>query len=66
VDVVEDVTGLADWGRAVIDDEGTVRPAAQRMDFYRGDAIRARAVCSEPKCRHQWTLRRRFDPTAPA
>jgi hypothetical protein len=29
---------------------------------YDVDHGRARAVCSNPKCGHQWTLRRRFDP----
>jgi hypothetical protein len=29
---------------------------------YDVDHGRARAVCSNPQCGHQWVLRRRFDP----
>lgn len=61
--VAEDVTGYCDWGLAVVDEQGTVRPAAQHMEFYKGDPVRVRAVCSSDGCGHQWTLRRRFEPT---
>lgn len=63
--VAEDYEGHADWGLAVIDDEGVVRPAKQHVDIYRGAPVRARAECSNAKCGHQWTLRRRFEPEAP-
>jgi hypothetical protein len=59
---VEDVDGTVDWGLAVVDENGTVRPAVQCMEFHKGDPIRTRAVCGNPNCEHQWTLRRRFDP----
>ena len=62
--VAEDFTGHADWGLAVIDDDGTVRPVKQHVEIYKGDPVRARAVCSNDACRHEWTLRRRFEPTA--
>jgi hypothetical protein len=62
--VAEDVECHADWGMAVIDDDGTVRPARQHMEFHKGEPVRVRAVCSSEDCGHQWTLRRRFDPTA--
>lgn len=62
--VVEDATALADWGLAVVDDDGNVRPAVQRMEFHRGDPVRTRAVCTNDECGHQWTLRRHFIPEA--
>ena len=61
--VAEDYTGHADWGMAVIDDEGIVRPAKQHVEIHKGDPVRVRAVCSNDDCGHQWTLRRRFEPT---
>lgn len=64
VGVVEDVVCHIAWGEAVIDAEGTVRPAEQHMEFWRGDPHRTIAVCPKPTCRHQWTLRRAFEPTA--
>ncbi|WP_097964997.1 hypothetical protein OG473_39340 (plasmid) [Streptomyces anulatus] len=65
VGIAEDVNGHVDWGQAVIDTTGTVRPAVQHMEFHAGDPVRVRAVCHNPACRHQWTLRRAFEPTAP-
>lgn len=59
--VAEDVAGHLDWGIAVVDSNGTVRPAKRHMDFYKGEPIRVRAVCNNPDCGHQWTLRRRFE-----
>lgn len=65
--VVEDGTACAVWGRAVIDDGGTVHPVdPEQVEFHKGDPVSRRAVCTAPTCRHQWTLRRRFDPTAHA
>lgn len=61
--VAEDVTGHCDWGLAVIDEHGTVRPARLHMEFHKGDPVRVRAVCDNPECGYQWTLCRRFDPT---
>jgi hypothetical protein len=63
VSVVEDVDGIVDWGLAVVDEDGTVRPAVRHMEFRAGESVRTRAVCDDPGCGHQWTLRRRFDPT---
>lgn len=63
--VAEDFTGHADWGLAVIDEAGTVRPAKQQVDIYKGEPIRVRAVCDNDACGYQWTLRRRFEPEAP-
>lgn len=62
--VAEDVTAHCEWGLAVIDESGTVRPARQHMEFYKGEPVRVRAVCASEDCGHQWTLRRRFEPTA--
>jgi hypothetical protein len=64
VGLAEDVNAHVDWGLAVIDDDGTVRPGEQRMELHKDEPIRVRAVCSNNDCRHQWTLRRRFEPTA--
>ena len=69
-EVVEDVTGFLDWGPAVVGDDGIVRPAnpAPRPPVLSADNAgvtgRPRACCSNAECRHQWTLRRRFDPAA--
>jgi hypothetical protein len=68
VAVAEDARSLIDWGPAVVDADGVVRPQyPDPADDYQSitydvDHGRARAVCSNPKCGHQWTLRRRFDP----
>lgn len=62
--VAEDFTGHADWGMAVIDAEGIVRPVKQHVEIHKGEPIRVRAVCSNDDCQHQWTLRRRFEPEA--
>ncbi|WP_143670575.1 hypothetical protein [Streptomyces antimycoticus] len=62
--IAEDVTGYLDWGKAVIDTDGTVRPAdpTQRPPVLTADnsapAGRPRACCSA--CGHQWRLRRPF------
>ncbi|MDT3396161.1 hypothetical protein RKE29_05815 [Streptomyces sp. B1866] len=48
----------------MIDDHGTVRPAQPHMEFYKGEPVRVRAVCSNDGCGHEWTLRRPFDPDA--
>lgn len=68
--VVEDVTGYLDWGPAVIDETGTVRPADPKaqpptpMPDNTESTGRPRACCTNPDCLHQWRLRRPFDPTA--
>jgi hypothetical protein len=68
--VAEDVESCIDWGPAVVDEDGTVRPQyPDAEDGYQEvwnaqTTIRVRAFCVSPSCRHQWTLRRRFDPTA--
>ncbi|MER7507033.1 hypothetical protein ABTX82_01590 [Streptomyces lavendulae] len=69
VGIAEDVTGFLDWGQAVIDDDGTVRPAdpsqtAPVLMADNADATgRPRACCPNRACGYQWRLRRRFDPT---
>ncbi|MEV7154875.1 hypothetical protein AB0N77_09650 [Streptomyces misionensis] len=66
--IAEDVCGSLDWGFAVIDEHGTVRPAdpQQKPPVLSADNAeatgRTRACCSNDDCRHQWTLRRPFDP----
>ncbi|MER6605943.1 hypothetical protein ABT282_08505 [Streptomyces sp. NPDC000927] len=64
--VAEDYESYSDWGPAVIDEHGVVRP--QSPDDSGGHKhdprpIRARAYC--PTCGYQWTLRRRVDINAP-
>lgn len=67
--VAEDTRGLIDWGPAVIGADGVVRPQyPDPADEYQTvthdiGITNTRAVCSNPECGHQWTLRRRFDPT---
>jgi hypothetical protein len=66
--VMEDVTGRLDWGHAVIDDTGTIRPAdpEQKPPTLMADNCdatgRIRACCPNDDCRHQWHPRRPFDP----
>ncbi|GAA0704810.1 hypothetical protein GCM10010193_69760 [Kitasatospora atroaurantiaca] len=68
--VAEDTVGLIDWGPAVVDADGVVRPQyPDPEDEYQTvtndvGITRTRAVCSNRSCRHQWTLRRRLDPSA--
>ena len=62
VAVAEDVHAYVDWGAAVIDPDGVVRPAVKAFEFFAADPSQARAVCQNADCRHQWKLRRRFDP----
>jgi hypothetical protein len=62
VSIAEDVSAYADYGEAVIDSDGVVHPAVKSFELHADDPIRARAYCTNPDCRHQWTLRRRFDP----
>ncbi|MBP2704444.1 hypothetical protein JOL79_11525 [Microbispora sp. RL4-1S] len=66
--VVEVVEGFLDWGLAVIDADGVVRPRdrkALNMPAVMDDNSRTvgiDAVCDNAKCGHRWRLRRRFDP----
>lgn len=60
--VAEDVNAYIDWGLAVIDADGVVRPAVKAFEFHGNDPFRVRAVCQNGNCRYQWTLRRGFDP----
>lgn len=67
VDVAEDIEGVIDWGAAVIDADGVVRPADPHhrppvvLADTGGPIGRPRACCLA--CGHQWRLRRPFDPT---
>ncbi|MFJ8583664.1 hypothetical protein ACIRD2_03250 [Streptomyces sp. NPDC093595] len=66
--IAEDVESYSDWGPAVIDEEGVAHP--QYTDGQGGHkhyprTIRLRAYCLSSNCNHQWTLRRRFEPTTP-
>jgi hypothetical protein len=62
VAVAEDVHAYLDWGTAVIDADGVVRPAVKSFEFFTADPFQARAVCQNADCRYQWKLRRKFDP----
>lgn len=60
--VAEDVEGCVDWGLAVVGDDGVVRPVTDQPEAITAvtRTLRARAVCDNPDCGYQWTLRRRF------
>lgn len=64
--VAEDTEECVDWGLAVIGTDGAVRPQSADPEGITAVTriLRVRAVCTGPECGHQWTLRRRFDPTA--
>uniref|UniRef100_UPI003F4938FE hypothetical protein n=1 Tax=Streptosporangium sp. CA-235898 TaxID=3240073 RepID=UPI003F4938FE len=70
VAVVEDVLGHLDWGLAVVDDDGTVRPQIipDAMPVVTADnstpSGRPRAVCDSRTCGYEWRLRRRFTPAS--
>lgn len=67
--VAEDVESCIDWGPAVVGADGIVRPQHPNPEDGHQDVenavrtLRCRAYCQNPSCRHQWTLRRAFDPT---
>jgi hypothetical protein len=63
--VAEDTEGCVDWGLAFIGEDGTVRPQSPDPEGITAVVriLRVRACCTNPECRHQWALRRRFDPT---
>lgn len=66
--VIEEVAGALDWGHAVIDEHGTIRPAdpAHKPPTLMADNStttgRILACCQNDDCRHQWRPRRPFDP----
>ncbi|GGR70890.1 MULTISPECIES: hypothetical protein [Streptomyces] len=66
--IAEDVTGHLDWGHAVIDESGTIRPADPQqkpptLTADNADATgRIRACCANDDCQHEWRPRRPFDP----
>ena len=62
--IAEDMEVMADYGLAVVGEDGVVRPAEGLIGVHHEHAtpLRARACCTNPECGHQWTLRRRFDP----
>lgn len=64
--IAEDTEGCVDWGPAVVGEDGVVRPQGSEIEGITGvvRVLRVRACCLNPECLHQWTLRRRFDPTA--
>ena len=67
VDVAEDTIGVIDWGPAIVGDDGVVRPQYPDPSDERqtvtsdGGITGVRACCTNPECRHQWRLRRRFE-----
>lgn len=63
--IAKDVEGCIDWGLAVIDEEGVVRPQHSEPEGITAAVrtLRVCAVCDSPECRYQRTLRRRFDPS---
>jgi hypothetical protein len=63
--VAEDTEGCVDWGLAVVDEDGVVRPQSTDPEGVTAvtNILRVRACCTNPGCEYQWTLRRRFDPT---
>ena len=69
-DVVERVTVRLDWGAAVVGQDGIVRPEDPTVTPSYATAENSEGLpvpygsCSADTCRHQWRLRRRFDPTA--
>jgi hypothetical protein len=68
--IAEDVIGYLDWGDAIVGDDGIVRPAGHEpqpptvMADNSETVGKPRGCCNNPDCRHQWRLRRKFDPTA--
>ena len=66
--VIEEVTGQLDWGYAVIDSHGTIRPADpnRKPPTLMADNATATgrilACCTNELCEHQWRPRRPFDP----
>lgn len=62
--VAEDTRGCMDWGLAVIDEDGVIRPESPQPEGIEAvvEVLRTRAVCQNPDCEYQWALRRRFDP----
>lgn len=62
--VVEDTEGCVDWGLAVVDEDGVVRPQRPEPEGITAVVriLGVRAVCENPECQHQWKLQRRFDP----
>ncbi|MEV7675063.1 hypothetical protein [Streptomyces sp. NPDC088752] len=67
--IAEDVESYSDHGPAVITEAGTVQPQHPEQEHgHKHDPrpVRTRAYCLDETCGHQWTLRRRFDPTSAA
>jgi len=64
--VVEMVTGYLDWGRAVVCQDGVVRPVGPvDPPVVMADSSATTGVyaqCEDRRCDHRWKLRRRFDP----
>jgi hypothetical protein len=48
----------------VVDEDDVVRPEGAKPEGITAvtQVLRTRAVCQNPGCEYQWTLRRRFDP----
>jgi hypothetical protein len=67
--VFETTVGTLDWGLAEIDEHGIVRPVTFMDPPYinceNSGITTPYGSCGDPDCRHQWRLRRRFDPTLP-
>lgn len=64
--VVEDTYGHIEWGPAVVDDDGIVRPAYpdprddRQTVVDNAGILGFRACCTSDTCGYQWRLRRQF------
>lgn len=66
VRLVEHYIAYLDQGPAVVREDGVVTTTRETLDEdtkWIGDPVRVMAVCINPSCGHQWTLKRRYDFT---
>ncbi|MGI5423026.1 hypothetical protein [Actinomadura luteofluorescens] len=63
VRIGEEASVWADFGPAVIDNDGLVRAPQAEAEGYLHEPheIHTFAVCPNPECGHKWRLRRPFD-----
>lgn len=64
--VVEQVLGRLDWGPAVLDADGAIRPEVrpEQVPAVTADNSTSTGVyghCDNKACQYEWKLRRRFD-----